>query len=773
MATKKKSKGRRGGGEDAQLSLMEPVPRVSILDIENVPVSRFAEKAYLDYSMYVILDRALPAIADGLKPVQRRIIYAMSELGLNAGAKFKKSARTVGDVIGKYHPHGDSACYEAMVLMAQPFSLRYPLIEGQGNWGSPDDPKSFAAMRYTEAKLTRFAEVLLAELDQGTVDWGPNFDGTMQEPKLLPARLPHVLLNGASGIAVGMATDIPPHNVREVVRAAIELLEDPDASIATIGKHILGPDYPTDAEIITPRMELREMYKTGQGSVRMRGRWVREDGDIVITALPYQVSGSKVLQQIAQQMQAKKLPMVEDLRDESAHENPTRLVIVPRSSRIDADELMAHLFATTDLERTYRVNLTMIGLDGRPKQYALKDILLEWLEFREATVRLRYEHRLEAVVRRLHILDGFLVAYLNIDEVIRIIRREDEPKLELIRRFGLSEDQADEILNLRLKYLAKIEEFRIRGEQAELAAEREGIDRILGSRARLRAEVRKELERDAEEYGDERRSPIVEREAAKALDATALVPSEPVTVVLSEMGWVRSARGHEIDPATLSYRSGDAFLDAARGRSNQLAVFLDSTGRSYSLQAHGLPSAKGHGEPLSSSLQPPSGASFVGVIIGAPDDEYLVATDHGYGFVVGLEEMMAQKRAGKTILNPTKGAKALHPWRVRDHQKDFVAAVTTEGRLLVFPVSELPRMGRGKGVRIMNVRPQEKDFLLAATVLHENDELVVHAGKRFTILRAADLAEYVGKRAQRGLKLARGFQKVDKVEIVSGSVGVN
>ncbi|HSN67683.1 MAG TPA: DNA gyrase subunit A, partial [Thermoanaerobaculia bacterium] len=505
----------------------------------------------------------------------------------------------------------------------------------------------------------------------------------------------------------------------------------------------------------------------------MRAKWERDESDIVISALPYQVSGSKILQQIAQQMQAKKLPMVEDLRDESDHENPTRLVIVPRSSRVDADELMAHLFATTDLERSYRVNLTMIGLDGRPRQYALKEILLEWLEFREATVRLRYEHRLEAVVRRLHILDGFLVAYLNIDEVIRIIRREDEPKLELIRRFGLSEAQADEILNLRLKYLAKIEEFKIRGEQAELATEREGIEKILGSRAKLRGEVRKELERDAEQYGDERRSPIVEREAAKALDATALVPSEPVTVVLSEMGWVRAARGHEIDPATLSYRSSDAFLDAARGRSNQLAVFLDSTGRSYALQAHGLPSAKGHGEPLSSSLQPAPGASFVSVIIGAPEDEYLVATDHGYGFVVKLEEMMAQKRAGKAILNPTKGAKALRPWRVRDHQKDFVAAVTTEGRLLVFPVAELPQMGRGKGVRIMNVRPQEKDFLLAAAVLHEDDEIVVHAGKRYTILRAADLAEYVGKRAQRGLKLARGFQKVEKVEITRGTAGVN
>ncbi len=767
MATKKKKSGRKPSG--GQLSLMEPAPRISIQDIENVPVSLFAEKAYLDYSMYVILDRALPHIADGLKPVQRRIIYAMSELGLAATAKFKKSARTVGDVIGKFHPHGDSACYEAMVLMAQPFSMRYPLVDGQGNWGSPDDPKSFAAMRYTESRLTRFAETLLGELDQGTVDWGPNFDGTLQEPKLLPSRLPHVLLNGGSGIAVGMATDVPPHNVREVVAAAVELLEDPDASIATICKHVPGPDLPTDAEIITPKLELREIYKTGQGSFRMRARWERDGADIVVTALPYQVSGSRVLQQIAQQMQAKKLPMVEDLRDESDHENPTRLVLVPRSSRIDADELMAHLFATTDLERSYRVNLTMIGLDGRPKQFTLKEILLEWLEFREDTVRLRLEHRLEQVTRRLHILDGFLIAYLNIDEVIRIIRHEDEPKLELIRRFGLSEMQADEILNLRLRYLSKLEEMKIRGEQAELAEEREAIEKVLKSRAKLRAEVRKELERDAEEYGDARRSPIVEREAAKAIDVTALVPSEPVTVVLSEKGWVRAARGHDIDPAGLSYRSGDAFLAAARGRTNQLAIFLDSTGRSYALPAHTLPSAKGHGEPLSSSLQPPPGASFAGVLMGAPEEDFLVATSHGYGFVIRLEEMMAQKRAGKTILNVPGGANVLAPWRVRDYDKDFVAAVSTEGRLLVFPVAELPRMARGKGVRILNVRPPEGDLLLAAAVVHEDDELVVHAGKRYTTLRADQLAEYVGKRAQRGLKLPRGFQNVARIEINRGT----
>jgi topoisomerase-4 subunit A len=743
-----------------QRSLKPPPP--TFPDVETQPVAAFARKAYLDYSMYVILDRALPHIADGLKPVQRRIVYAMSELGLSATAKFKKSARTVGDVIGKFHPHGDSACYEAMVLMAQPFSLRYPLVDGQGNWGSPDDPKSFAAMRYTESRLTKFAQTLLSELEQGTTEWGQNFDGTMREPKLLPSRLPHVLLNGASGIAVGMATDIPPHNVREVVAAAIDLLEDPDLNIAQITKHIKGPDFPTDAEIITPLAEIRDMYKTGNGSIRQRARWEREDADIVITAIPYQVSGSKVLQQIAAQMTAKKLPMVDDLRDESDHENPTRIVIVPRSNRVDADELMTHLFATTDLERTYRVNMNMIGMDGRPRLYALRDLLLEWLEFRIETVRRRLQHRYDQVNSRLHILDGYLTAYLNIDEVIRIIRREDEPKPALMKRFKLSELQAEAILELRLRYLNKLEEMEIRGEQNKLEVERAALERILGSKKLLRRQVRDELEADAEEFGDRRRSPIVEREAAKALDPSALIPSEPVTVILSERGWIRAGKGHDLDPSALQYKAGDAFLTSAKGRSNQQAIFMDSTGRSYALPAHELPSAKGHGEPLSSSLQPPPGASFVAALMGDPDDLWLMATDDGYGFVVRFEELITDRKAGKAIVNVSDGASLLRPQRVGAFDSDFVAAATTEGKLLLFPLSELPQLGRGKGVQTIKIHktPIAPEKVVGVAVVSATGTLVVHAGKRFTNLKQADLETYIGKRAQRGLKLPRGFQSV-------------
>jgi topoisomerase IV subunit A len=742
-------------------------PRAAQAETESVPVALFAEKAYLDYSMYVILDRALPHIADGLKPVQRRIVYAMSELGLSATSKHKKSARTIGDVLGKYHPHGDTACYEAMVLLAQPFSMRYPLIDGQGNWGSSDDPKSFAAMRYTEARLTRFADTLLNELDQGTVEWGPNFDGTLQEPRLLPSRLPHVLLNGASGIAVGMATDIPSHNLREVVGACIELLDNPEATLAQIGKHIKGPDFPTEAEIITPAAEIREMYKTGGGSIRMRARWEPDDGDIVITALPYQVSGSKVLQQIAQQMQAKKLPMVDDLRDESDHENPTRLVIVPRSNRVDAGELMAHLFATTDLEKSFRVNMNMIALDGRPRLFDLRSLLEEWLEFRIATVRLRFEHRMGQVEKRLHVLDGYLVAYLNIDEVIRIIRTEDEPKPVLMKRFELSDLQAEAILELKLRYLNRLEEMQIRGEQEELSAERERLDRILKSNTRLRKEVRNELEADAKAFGDARRSPIVEREAAKALEATALIPSEPVTVILSEMGWVRAAKGHDIDPSQLQYKAGDQFFYSARGRSNQLAVFLDSAGRSYSLPAHGLPSAKGHGEPLSSSLGPPPGASFVGVLMGGGEDLFLLATDDGYGFVAKLADLETRIRNGKSVINVGKDARALTPQRIFEVESDRVAAATTEGKLLLFPLSELPQLGRGKGVQTIKIH-KAKDLLpaeriVSIAVVAKDGALVVHSGKRFVTLKEDDLEQYVGHRAQRGLKLPRGFQTVQLI----------
>jgi len=749
-----------------------PPPPI-IPDIEAQPVGTFARKAYLDYSMYVILDRALPHIADGLKPVQRRIVYAMSELGLGPNSKPKKSARTVGDVIGKYHPHGDSACYEAMVLMAQPFSLRYPLVEGQGNFGSPDNPKEFAAMRYTEAKLAWFAQTLLSELEQGTVEWGPNFDGTMKEPKLLPSRLPHVLLNGTSGIAVGIATDIPSHNLREVVNACVELLDNPDATLAQLTKYIKGPDFPTEGEIITAPAEIREMYKTGNGSVRQRAKWEIENGEIVITALPYQVSGDKVLQQIAAQHEAKKLPMVEYFRDESDHENPTRIVIEPRSNRVDLEELMAHLFATTDLERSYRINMNMIGLDGRPRLFNLRDLLAEWLEFRIETVRRRLQHRYDQVNSRLHILDGYLAAYLNIDEVIKIIRREDEPKPVLMKRFSLSELQAEAILELKLRYLNKLEEMQIRGEQAKLQAERADLEKTLGSKARLRKQVRDELLRDADEFGDRRRSPIVERDAAKAIDATALIPSEPVTVVLSERGWVRAGKGHDLDPTALQYKAGDGFLHAARGRSNQLAVFIDSTGRTYSLPAHELPSAKGHGEPLTAFLQPPPGATFVGTMMGEADDLWLLSTDDGYGFLARLEDMSTRLKAGKATVNVNKSATVLRPQRVSVAETDYIAAATTTGKLLLFEAVELPLLGRGKGVQTIKLHKTElfPEKVVATAVVPHDGTLVVHAGKRYTNLKGDDLAAYVGKRAQRGLKLPRGFQNVSTIRAWSDREG--
>ncbi|MDP9193761.1 MAG: DNA topoisomerase IV subunit A [Acidobacteriota bacterium] len=763
MATKKR--------RSDQLSLNPPPP--TFPDIENQPVGDFARKAYLEYSMYVILDRALPHIADGLKPVQRRIVYAMSELGLGPTSKPKKSARTVGDVIGKFHPHGDSACYEAMVLMAQPFSMRYPLVEGQGNWGSPDDPKSFAAMRYTEAKMTKFSQSLLSELEQGTVEWQQNFDGTMKEPKLLPSRLPHVLLNGASGIAVGMATDIPSHNCREVVNACVELLDNPEATLAQLTKHIKGPDFPTAAEIVTPAAEIREMYKTGNGGVRQRAKWEIEDGEIVITALPFQVSGNKIQQQIAAQMTAKKLPMVEDVRDESDQESPTRIVIVPRSNRVDLDELMTHLFATTDLERSYRINMNMIGLDGRPRLYNLRDLLAEWLEFRIDTVRRRLQHRYDAVNARLHLLDGLLVAYLNVDEVIRIIRSEDEPKPVLMKRFSLTDPQTEYILELKLRFLNKLQEMEIRGEQKKLSGERAELEKVLSSKQKLRKQVRDELLEDMEEFGDKRRSPIVEREAAKALDATALIPSEPVTVVLSERGWVRSGKGHDLDPSALQYRSGDAFLHAAKGRSNQLAVFLDSAGRSYSLPAHELPSAKGHGEPVTSSLTLPPGASMVGVMMGDPDDLWLVATDDGYGFIVRLEDMMTRLKAGKAVVNVGKGATALRPQRVTSYETDRVAAASTEGKLLVFDAAELPALPRGKGVQTIKLHrtPIAPEKVAGIAVVPQDGTLIVQAGKRYTNLKGKDLDEYLGKRAQRGLKLPRGFQTVSFIRAWSDREG--
>lgn len=736
---------------------------------EQQPLRSFTEKAYLDYSMYVILDRALPHIADGLKPVQRRIVYAMSELGLNATAKYKKSARTVGDVLGKFHPHGDTACYEAMVLMAQSFSYRYPLVDGQGNWGSPDDPKSFAAMRYTESRLAPYAETLLAELGHGTVDWVPNFDGTLDEPKLLPARLPNVLLNGATGIAVGMATDIPPHNLREVASACIRLLDEPKATIEQICEYIQGPDFPTQAEIITPRQEIMEMYKQGTGSVRMRAVYVEEDGDIVLTALPHQVSPAKVMEQIAAQMRDKKLPMIADLRDESDHENPIRIVIVPRSNKVDIESTMAHLFATTDLERSYRINLNMIGLDGRPRVKNIVQILKEWLEYRTETVRRRLQYRLDKVLARLHILDGFLIAYLNIDEVIRIIRYEDEPKQALIKRFTLTDTQAEAILELRLRHLAKLEEMKIRGEQAELAKERDELEKILGSNTKLKNLIRKELLADAEKYGDNRNSPIVERTAAQALQETEVIASEPVTIVLSTMGWIRAAKGHEIDASSLSYKAGDSLKTALPGKSNQQVVFLDSAGRTYSTLAHTFPSARGQGEPLTGRFSPADGATFEGMLVSEPSQLVLLASDAGYGFMVKLEELFCKNRGGKAVLKLPSNSRVLTPRLINDVKKDLLAAVTNTGHLLIFPVGELPLLPRGKGNKIINI-PSKKaekreEFMADIVVLNKNDNLKLICGKRKFTLKAADLKHYYSDRGLRGNKLPRGFQNVEKLEI--------
>ncbi|HUG97917.1 MAG TPA: DNA topoisomerase IV subunit A [Gammaproteobacteria bacterium] len=737
--------------------------------VERLPLKEFTEKAYLDYSMYVILDRALPHISDGLKPVQRRIVYAMSELGLSAGQKPKKSARTVGDVIGKFHPHGDSACYEAMVLMAQSFSYRYPIIDGQGNWGAPDDPKSFAAMRYTEARLTAYAAALLVELGQGTTDWQPNFDGTLSEPVRLPARLPNVLLNGASGIAVGMSTDIPPHNLREVAAACIHLLEKPTATLDELLEHIRGPDFPTGAELVTPSADIRAIYATGNGTLRLRARWEREDGEIVVHALPWQVSGSKVLEQIAAQMRAKKLPMVEDLRDESDHESPIRLVVVPRSNRVDCDALMAHLFATTDLERTVRVNMNIIGLDGRPRVMDLRGLLGEWLEFRLHTVTRRLGHRLEKVEARLHVLEGLLVAYLNIDEVIRIIRSEDQPRPVLMSTFGLSELQAEAILELKLRHLAKLEEIKIRSEQAELAAERATLQKILGSKARLKRLVRDELAADADKHGDERRTRIVERAAAQALDESALLPAEPVTIVLSERGWVRAAKGHDIDPLALSYRSGDAFLAAAQGRSNQAAMFLDSTGRVYSLPAHGLPSARGQGEPLSGRLNPPDGATFAGTLIGTAEDRWLLTASDGYGFIAPLAELASRNRSGKHVLKAGRKAAVLRPSPVPPDDGGLVAAVSDVGRLLCFPVAELPELARGRGNKLLGIDAKKfaagGEAMVAAVVLPPDAALRVVCGQRTMTLKPRDLEGYVGERARRGVLLPRGWRKVNDLAV--------
>jgi len=739
--------------------------------VESQSLAEFTERAYLNYSMYVIMDRALPHIGDGLKPVQRRIVYAMSELGLKATAKYKKSARTVGDVLGKFHPHGDSACYEAMVLMAQPFSYRYPLIDGQGNWGAPDDPKSFAAMRYTESRLSKYAATLLEELGQGTVDWIPNFDGTLKEPKVLPAKLPNLLLNGTTGIAVGMATDIPPHNLGEVANACVHLLDNPKSTLQEVMTFLPAPDFPTEAEIITPQAEIEKIYASGRGSIKMRAAYLLEEGEIVVHALPYQVSGSKVLEQIAAQMQAKKLPMVADLRDESDHENPTRLVIVPRSNRVDVEALMRHLFATADLERSYRVNMNVIGIDGRPQVKGLLALLKEWLVFRTETTRRRLQYRLQKVCDRLHILDGLMIAFLNIDEVIQIIREEEKPKPVLMERFKLSDQQAEAILELKLRHLARLEEMKIKGEQKELSEERQRLEQILGSKARLKTLVKKEIQEVAKTFADPRRSPLVEREEAKALSETELMPSEAITVVLSKAGWVRAAKGHDIDPTTLNYRAGDEYLSSARGKSNQMAIFLDSTGRSYALPAHTLPSARGQGEPLTGRLNPVAGSHFVATFMGSEAQQYLFASDAGYGFVASVADAITRNKNGKALLKLPAGANVLPPVAVTDYETQWCVAVSNEGRMLVFPLRDLPQLAKGKGNKIIGIPAAKlqlrEEFVVAVAVISDKDALLVHSGKRFLRLKPSDIEHYRGERGRRGNKLPRGFQRVDKLEIES------
>jgi len=746
---------------------MTDSPRPIFHGFEQIPLHEYAERAYLDYSMYVVLDRALPFLGDGLKPVQRRIIYAMSELGLSASAKPKKSARTVGDVIGKFHPHGDSACYEAMVLMAQPFSYRYPLIDGQGNFGSTDDPKSFAAMRYTESKLTPIAEVLLGELGQGTVDWSPNFDGTLEEPNWMPARLPHLLLNGTTGIAVGMATDVPPHNLTEVVSACVHLIDNPDASIEELCLYIKGPDYPTGAEIITPGKDLINLYTTGLGSVRARATWRKEGQNIYITTLPYQVSPSKIIEQVAAQMRAKKLPWLEDARDESDHANPVRIALIPRSNRVDAEQLMGHLFATTDLEKSYRVNLNVIGQDGRPQVKHLKALLSEWLAFRSETLTRRLRHRLEKVERRLHLLDGLLIAFLNLDEVIHIIRTEDAPKPALIARFNLTEEQADYILETRLRQLARLEEMKLRGEQDTLEKERKQLAAILDSKAKLKSLLKEELQADGKKFGDARRSPLVAREAAQAISETELLPSEPVTIVLSQKGWARAAKGHDIDAKALSYREGDGLLTAARSRSTWQAAFLDSTGRAYSTPAHSLPSARGNGEPLTGRFSPAQGAAFVTTLSGEDSTRFVLATSHGYGFVTEFKNLVSRQKAGKALLSVPEGARVLTPAHVTAPEDSRIIAVTNTGHLIAFAVNELPELDKGKGNKLIDIPKSRRstEHVIAIAAVSPAQTLVVTSGARTMRLTFKELEPYLGPRAGRGGLLPRGWQKVEALAV--------
>ncbi|KAL1016261.1 DNA topoisomerase IV subunit A [Haemophilus influenzae] len=728
--------------------------------IEQMPLRTFTEKAYLNYSMYVIMDRALPFIGDGLKPVQRRIVYAMSELGLNATAKYKKSARTVGDVLGKFHPHGGAACYEAMVLMAQPFSYRYPLVDGQGNWGAPDDPKSFAAMRYTESRLSKISEILLNELGQGTVDYQPNFDGTLAEPQYLPARLPHILLNGTTGIAVGMATDIPPHNINEIADAAVMLLDNPKARLDDVLEIVQGPDFPTEAEIISPKSEIRKIYEQGRGSIKMRATWKKEDGEIIISALPHQSSPSKVIAQIADQMTAKKLPMLEDIRDEADHENPIRIVLVPRSNRVDTDALMAHLFATTDLEKSYRVNMNMIGLDHKPAVKGLLEILNEWLTFRRTTVTRRLQYRLDKVLSRLHILEGLMIAFLNIDEVIEIIRHEDDPKAELMVRFNLSDEQADAILNLRLRHLAKLEENQLKAEQDELEKERLNLEAILGSERRLNTLIKKEIQEDAKKYASPRMSQLVEREEAKMISESDMTPAEPVTVILSEMGWVRCAKGHDIDPKSLSYKAGDNYRAHACGKSNQAVVFIDSTGRSYALDPLSLPSARSQGEPLTGKLNLPTGATIEYVVMASEQQELLMASDAGYGFICKFEDLIARNKTGKALISLPENAKVLKP-KTLINSTALVVAITSAGRMLIFPAQDLPVLSKGKGNKMITIpaanAKDRSELLTKLLLISDQASLEFYSGKRKIVLKPEDLQKFRAERGRKGSTLPRGL----------------
>ena len=737
--------------------------------IEQMPLRTFTERAYLNYSMYVIMDRALPFIGDGLKPVQRRIVYAMSELGLNATAKYKKSARTVGDVLGKFHPHGDSACYEAMVLMAQPFSYRYPLVDGQGNWGAPDDPKSFAAMRYTESRLSKISEILLSELGQGTVDYQPNFDGTLAEPQYLPARLPHILLNGTTGIAVGMATDIPPHNINEIADAAVMLLDNPKAGLDDVLEIVQGPDFPTEAEIISPKSEIRKIYEQGRGSIKMRATWKKEEGEIIISALPHQSSPSKVIAQIAEQMTAKKLPMLEDIRDEADHENPIRIVLVPRSNRVDTDALMAHLFATTDLEKSYRVNMNMIGLDHKPAVKGLLEILNEWLAFRRTTVTRRLQYRLDKVLSRLHILDGLMIAFLNIDEVIEIIRHEDDPKAELMARFNLSDEQADAILNLRLRHLAKLEENQLKAEQDELEKERLNLEAILGSERRLNTLIKKEIQEDAKKYANPRMSQLVEREEAKMISESDMTPAEPVTVILSEMGWVRCAKGHDIDPKSLSYKAGDNYRAHACGKSNQAVVFIDSTGRSYALDPLSLPSARSQGEPLTGKLNLPAGATIEYVVMASEQQELLMASDAGYGFICKFEDLIARNKAGKALISLPENAKVMEP-KTLANATALVVAMTSAGRMLIFPVKDLPALSKGKGNKIVTIpaanAKERRELLVRLLLISDQASLEFHSGKRKIVLKPEDLQKFRAERGRKGSTLPRGLHTNVEIMVI-------